>query len=146
MCTTTMKKLRQLVYDDESLHYNYKGTSDGPPLEMEDNIINASKYGGISLTMNETVNKSSCGEKETPRFDYRVLEEIMKTLQKEKYLGDQITSKANSKNTIEARISRGHAVLAQMSSLLSGETKDRNGHDSEKCLVCQLLSFLTLKS
>ena len=43
----------------------------------------------------------------------------MKTSEKEKYLGDQITSKANSKDTIEARISRGHAVLAKMSALLS---------------------------
>ena len=135
MCTTTMDKLCQLVYDDKNLLYKYKGTVDVPPLEMVDDIITASKCGSTSIAMNETVNtfielkklklsESKCskihvGKKENPCPDLRVHDDIMKTSDKEKYLGDQITSKANSKDTIEARISRGNAVLAQMTALLS---------------------------
>ena len=135
MCTTTMDKLCKLVYNDENLLYKYKGTVEVPLLEMVDNIITASKCGNTAIAMNETVNtfiefkklkvsESKCskihiGKKEIPCPDHRVDEEIMKTSDKEKYLGDQITSKANSKDTIEARISRGNAVLAQMTALLS---------------------------
>ena len=42
----------------------------------------------------------------------------MKNSENEKCLGDNITSKANSKDTNDARKSRGNAVLAQMTALL----------------------------
>ena len=65
--------------------------------------------------MSQNAVKFTLGKKETPCPEHRVQEEIMKTSEKEKYIGDQIASKANSKDTIDARISRGHAVLTQMS-------------------------------
>ena len=43
----------------------------------------------------------------------------MKNSSKEKYLGDYITEKANSKDTIQDRKSRGNAILSQMTALLS---------------------------
>ena len=93
-----------------------------------------SKCGSTAITMNETVNafielkklklseakcsKIHVGKKVNPCPDHRVHNETMKTSENEKYLGDNITSKANSKETIEARKSRGNAVLAQMTALL----------------------------
>ena len=46
-------------------------------------------------------------------------ENVMKNSKKEKYLGDYITEKANSKDTIEDRKARGNAVLSSMTALLS---------------------------
>jgi hypothetical protein len=55
----------------------------------------------------------------------------MKSSNKEKYLGDYITNKASSKDTIEARKSRGYAVLSRMGALLSdiplGKKRTRTG-------------------
>ena len=57
-------------------------------------------------------NSKSCPE-------HKVHKEIMKDSEKEKYLGDFVTEKANSKDTIKDRISKGHAVYANMCSILN---------------------------
>ena len=50
---------------------------------------------------------------------HKVQEEIMKSSANEKYLGDIVNEKDNSKATIEDKKSRGNAVLVQMTALLS---------------------------
>ena len=44
--------------------------------------------------------------------------EIMKTSDNEKYLGDYVTTKANSKSTIEDKQIRGNAIYSEMSAIL----------------------------
>ena len=102
---------------------------------MVDDIITATKCGSTAIEMNATVNSfielkklklsaSKCSKIHVGKHnnicpDHKVHNETMKTSDNEKYLGDNITSKANSKETIEVRKSRGGAVLAQMSAILS---------------------------
>ena len=42
----------------------------------------------------------------------------MKESEKEKYLGDYLTSNANSKECLSARKARGYAILGEMSAIL----------------------------
>ena len=42
----------------------------------------------------------------------------MNESEKEKYLGYYLSSKANSKDTVEARKSRGYAILGEINALL----------------------------
>ena len=51
--------------------------------------------------------------------NHKVHEKVMKESDQEKYLGDYLTNKANSKETIKKRIARGYAVLSNMTSLLN---------------------------
>ena len=134
MCTTTMDKLCKLVYNDETLIYKYKGKVDVPPLEMVDDIITISKGGSTGVALNQTVNtflelkklklsEGKCsqihiGKQKEKCTNHKVHENIMKKSKKEKYLGDIVSEKGNSKETIEDRKSRGNAVLAQMTALL----------------------------
>jgi hypothetical protein len=135
MCTTTMDKLCSLAYKDPNLLYSYKGKVNIPPLEMVDDIVTTSKCGATSLALNETVNtfielkklklsdqkcsKIHIGKDSKICPEHKVHENIMKNSSKEKYLGDYITEKANSKDTIQDRKSRGNAILSQMTALLS---------------------------
>ena len=50
--------------------------------------------------------------------DHLVDNTNVKESTKEKYLGDYLTSKANSKDTIHDKKSRGYGILAQMSAIL----------------------------
>ena len=55
-CTTTMDKLVQKAYEEDTLIYKYKGEVSVPPLEMIDNILTVQKCGATSLAMNSAVN------------------------------------------------------------------------------------------
>jgi hypothetical protein len=106
---------------------------DVPPLEMVDDIFSAVKCGKNSSELNEAVghfidkkklklsvkkcanihigtkaSKLKCPQK-------LVNGEIMKNSDKEKYLGDFLTTKANSKDIIVERKSRGYAILSEIS-------------------------------
>ena len=132
---TTMDKLCKLAYSNENLLYKYRGKVDVPPLEMVDNVITTSKCGSTSITLNQTVNtfmelkklklsedkcsKIHIGKKLSTCPTHFVHGSEMKTSEKEKYLGDIINNKANSKDTIEDRIARGNAILSQMTAILS---------------------------
>ena len=50
--------------------------------------------------------------------ELKVHEESMKSSEKEKYLGDYVTNKANSKETIKARTIRGNAIISEMRAML----------------------------
>ena len=134
MCTTTMDKLCQLAFNDEKILYKYRGTVAVPPLEMVDDIITTSKCGSTSVALNEAVNtfinlkKLKLSDKKCSKIhigknidlcpDHKVHGKELKSTEKEKYLGDFLTNKANSKDTIEDRKSRGNAALSQMSAVL----------------------------
>ena len=135
MCTTTMDKLCKLVYDNSSLLYKYRGHVLVPPLEMVDDVVTASKCGTTAITLNETVNTfielkklklsaGKCsqihvGKKVNVCPAHKVHGEDMKKSDQEKYLGDFVTKKANSKDTLEDRINKGNGALSQMSAILS---------------------------
>jgi hypothetical protein len=136
MCTTTMDQLCKLVYNDDKLQYMYRGTVPVPPLEMVDDVITASKCGSTSIALNSAVNtfmeqkklelsndkcsKIHIGSKISSEHcpAHKVHGNKMKDSNKEKYLGDFVTDKGNSKATIEDRKTRGYAVLSRISALL----------------------------
>ena len=135
MCTATMDKLCKVIYSDQKLLYKYRGNVEVPPLEMVDDIITVSKCGSTSVALNQSVNtfvelkklklsKNKCskihiGKKNKICPEHKVHNETMKVSEREKYLGDFVTDKANSKDTIKDRINRGHAVYANMCSILN---------------------------
>ena len=63
--------------------------------------------------------KLHIGKKTTSCPKHLVHGSEMKTSEKEKYLGDIINSKASSKDTIDDRKTRGHAILSKMTAILS---------------------------
>ena len=113
MCTTTMDKLCKLVYENDSLLYNYRGHVGVPPLEMVDDVVTASKCGSTAVTLNQIgstfielkklkLNAGKCskihfGKKSNDCPDHRVHGEDIKSSEKEKYQGDFLTKKATFK-------------------------------------------------
>ena len=55
MCSCTMDKLGKQAYSDPHMMYNYKNEVAVPPLEMVDDIIQASKCGHQVVTNNTAV-------------------------------------------------------------------------------------------
>ena len=66
----------------------------------------------------------------------KVGSENMEESEKEKYLGDFLTTKANSKDTVEERKNRGHAILSNISAILKdvpmGNRRTQIGLDLRK--------------
>ena len=137
MCTVTMDKLCKLILQDEQALYKYRGKVSVPPLEMVDDIISVVKCGSTATSLNATINafietkKLRFGVNKCAKIHYgnkssnlvcpqqKIHGEAMKSSQKEKYLGDFITNKGNSKQTIAERKARGEAILAEMKAILS---------------------------
>ena len=137
MCTVTMDKLCKLILQDEQVLYKYRGKVTVPPLEMVDDIISFVKFGSTATAMNAKINafietkKLKFGVQKGAQIHFgnkgsNVLcpqQQIhginMKSSQKEKYLGDFITNKGNSKQTIFERKGRGEAILSEMRAILS---------------------------
>ena len=136
MCTATMDQLCKLILKDASLLYKYRGVVSVPPLEMVDDIITAVKCGSTAVTLNATINafieskklklgvkkcaKIHIGNKSSSEMcpDQNIHEEAMKSSEKEKYLGDFVSKKGNSKDTINDRKSRGEAILSEMRAII----------------------------
>ena len=136
MCSSTMDRLCQKIYKEGNLMYKYRGRVCVPPLEMVDDIVTAINCGEQSVNLNAKVNTfveqkklklsaKKCsnihiGNKETKNNCPTKTNsgEIMKESDKEKYLGDFLTSKANSKDTIESRKARGYSILSEISAML----------------------------
>ena len=135
MCTCTIDSLSKISYTDHSLLYKYKNTVNVPPLQMVDDVITASKCGNQVVKTNSLVNtfvklkklelsgskcsrihvgKSKC--KYCPKIS--VNKEPIKDSEKEKYLGDYLTSLANPKATILDRKTKGYGILSEMSAIL----------------------------
>ena len=136
MCTNSMDKLCKQIYENDDLLFKYRGVVSVPPLEMVDDIVTVSKCGEKSTKLNHKVNtfieskklklsSTKCanihiGNKKSRNACpiKKVSDEVMKESDKEKYLGDFLTNKANSKDTVESRKARGYAILGNISALL----------------------------
>jgi hypothetical protein len=154
MCTVTMDKLCKEIYTKDNLMFKYRGTVDVPPLEMVDDIVSAVKCGKDSSELNEAVNdfidkkklKLSGGKCANIHIGNKasrakcpnkaVNGEEMKDSKKEKYLGDYLTTKANSKETIANRKTKGYGILSEMSAILKdiplGNRRTQIGIDLRK--------------
>jgi hypothetical protein len=136
MCTVSMDKLCKLILQDEQVLYKYRGKVSVPPLEMVDDIISPVNCGSTASALNATVNafietkrlklsaakcaKIHLGNRMSKNLcpKQNIHKEDMKNSQKEKYLGDFITDKGNSKETIIERKTRGDAILSEMGAIL----------------------------
>ena len=136
MCTVSMDKLCKLILQDEQVLYKYRGKVSVPPLEMVDDIISPVNCGSTASALNSTVNafietkrlklsaakcaKIHLGNRLSKKLcpKQNIHKEDMKSSQKEKYLGDFITDKGNSKETIIERKTRGDAILSEMGAIL----------------------------
>ena len=136
MCTTTMDKLGKEIYADPTLVYKYRGSVDVPPLEMVDDVISASKCGPTTVAPNASVNSfverkklklsaDKCvrihiGNKSSNHQcpPLKVHTEEMKNSEREKYLIDFVTTKANANETLVARKTRAYAILSEIRAIL----------------------------
>ena len=136
MCTSTMDKLCKTIYKEKEMLFKYRGIVEVPPLEMVDDVVTVSLCGENSMNLNSAVNsfvehkklklsETKCanihvGNKETKDQcpNKKIGDNIMNESEREKYLGDYLTSKANSKYTLESRKSRGYAILGEISAML----------------------------
>ena len=134
MCTVTMDKLANQIYNSDNLLYKYNEEVSVPPLEMVDDILTVSKCGVTAITMNTEVNSfielkklelghSKCGRMHIGSKCFKchkgnVHGEVMKETTKEKYLGDQINNKGTIKDTIIERTNKGYAIVSQIMALL----------------------------
>jgi hypothetical protein len=125
-----------------------------PPLEMVDDIVTAVKCGENSTELNGVVNdfiehkKLKLSEKKCANLhignkasklkcpNKAVSDEKMNDSNKEKYSGDYLTTKENSKDTIAARKTKGYAILSEMSAILKdvplGNRRTQIGIDLRK--------------
>ena len=135
-CSTTMDGLPKHVLQDTQAMYKYRGLVSIPPLEMVDDVITVVECGIKSVKLNATVNafidskklslsSSKCakihmGNKQTLEKspDLKVNNMLMKSSDKETYLGDYISKKGNSKETIKDRNIRGDSILSNMRAIL----------------------------
>ena len=76
----------------------------------QDQVITKDKKKRLKQFLNKS-SKKSCPTK-------MVDNEVIKESEKEKYLGDYLTSKANSKDTIIARKAQGYGILGEITALL----------------------------
>ena len=136
--------------------FKFRGQVNVPPLEMVDNIVTAANCGEESVNLNAKVNTfvehkklklsaKKCsnihiGNKTTRnncpnKFS---VNEIMKESNKEKYLGDFLRKRANSKDTIETRKTRGYSILSEISAMLKdGKPTNQYWSSALKGMVSQ---------
>ena len=135
LCTSTINKLGQLVYDNPQLSYKYIGTVVVPPLQMIDDVLTISKCGSTSVAMNSLVNsfmyskklklnKLKCSKIHVGRKSHvcpqlLVQKNNMKQSEQEKYLGDIIHQNGKQHATIIDRISKGYGILANITAILT---------------------------
>lgn len=134
-CTASMDKLGQLAYENENLLYWYKGAVAVPPLCMVDDILAVQECSQDSVRINAVINsfvemkklrlssdkcsKIHVGKDSTLCPDLKTHELSMKNSRQEKYLGDMINSSGKVKETIEARVAKGHGIVSEILAILS---------------------------
>ena len=132
MCTSTMDKLGKIAYENPESLYKYKGVPI-PPLGMVDDVITVSNVENTE-NMNSLVNnfiehkKLKLSETKCSRIhigknheecpDLKVHEHTMRESNKEKYLGDIISSDGKIQQTIENRKTKGHGAISEIKSIL----------------------------
>ena len=138
LCTASMDKLGQLVYQNDELIYKYKGAVETPSLGMVDDILTIQKCSSDTLKINAVVNSfiegkklklsaSKCHrihvknnkQKNDPKCpELKVHNEPMKESKQEKYLGDLINTSGTHRNTIEDRKNKGYGIVNEIIAIL----------------------------
>ena len=133
LCTCTIDKLGKHAYELPELLYKYKGVPI-PLLGMVDDILTVTDVENTA-TMNKLVNtfiekkklklsKYKCfrihigkGHEECPQLI--VHQDIMKTSEREKYMGDTIDQTGTIQATIDKRKSKGDGIIAEILSIVN---------------------------
>ena len=132
-CTTTMDKLGQLAYEDESLLYLYKGVVSVPPICMVDDILSIQKCPN-SVRTNAIINafievkKLTLSEKKCHQIhigkpsnncpELKVHKNKMRKSESERYLGDIVDKRGNVKATIADRVAKGYGIISEIQAIL----------------------------
>ena len=135
MCTTSMDKLGQEVYENENLIYWYKGIVAVPPLCMVDDILAVQSCSQKSVELNAKINafielkklsfsQSKCskihiGKENAVCPQLKVHEQTMKDSHQEKYLGDLVHTSGKIKATIEQRAAKGWGIVSDILAILN---------------------------
>ena len=129
---TTMDKLGQMAYEDESLLYMYKGLVAVPPICMVDDILSVQKC-SESLKINAIINafietkKLKLSKKKCNRIhvgqsneclDLNIHEGKMNNSDKEKYLGDIVDKHGTIKETIADRVAKGFGIVSEIQAII----------------------------
>ena len=138
LCTVSMDKLGQFVYDHPDLVYKYKGVVETPSLGMVDDVLCVQKCSTQTVKMNSIINsfmeskKLKLSAKKCNRIhiqnkkcrksincpEIKVHKDIMKTSTEQKYLGDIINSNGSIRNTIEERKNKGFGIANEIIAIL----------------------------
>ena len=134
LCTNSMDKLGQQVYEKEELIFWYKGMVAVPPLCMVDDILAVQKCSRKSVEMNAfanafielkklTFSQSKCskihiGKQTDVCPQLKVHENTMKESSQEKYLGDLINSSGKIKATVQDRAAKGYGIVSEILAIL----------------------------
>jgi hypothetical protein len=136
MCTCSMDKLGKQAYGDRNILYQYKGVVQVPPLQMVDVVISASKCGSQVVSTNSAVttfsklkklelSESKCARIHIGKFkcdhcaNISVNGKPIKESEKEKYLGDYLTSYASPAATLQDRKCKGYGILGEIRAILN---------------------------
>ena len=133
MCTGTMDKLGKVAYSVPDILYKYKGIPI-PPLGMIDDILTVSSVEN-SQDMNKLINtffehkKLKLSSKKSYRIhigkghkncpDFKVHEDQINEVDKEKYLGDVIDKSGTIQATIDQRKAKGDGIVAEIISIIN---------------------------
>ena len=133
-CTASVDKLGQLVYENEELLYWYKGAVAVPPLCMVDDILAVQECSKDSVQINSVINsfielkKLTFSSKKCSKIhvgkvsdtcpDLKIHSDKMKDSKQERYLGDQLSSSAKVKDTIDDRVAKGFGIVSDILAIL----------------------------
>ena len=138
LCTATMDKLGQQVYNSSELLYKYKGVVETPSLGMVDDILTIQECSTSSVRMNATVNAFIEGKKLTLSnkkchrihvqkkssknkpdcMPLKIHNSKMNEAQQEKYLGDFIDTSGTIRKTVEERKNKGYGIVSEIIAIL----------------------------
>ena len=147
LCTVTMDKLGQFIYNHPELTYKYKGVVKTPSLGMVDDVLCVQKCSTSTVKLNSIINSfieskklklsaKKChrihiqNQKEKRKTEcqkIKVHENEMNNSKEQKYLGELICSNGSVRNTIEGRKNKGYGIvneiIAIMEEILLGRFK-----------------------
>ena len=134
-CTTMMNNLGEISYQDKNI-YKYKGEVPIPTLQMVDDILGIQKCNTKMVNQNSYINsfiesrkqvfnESICARIHVGKHnkiggcpDLYVHNNIMKNSEKEKYLGDILSSSGYPHETILDRVKKGQGIISEILSIL----------------------------
>ena len=135
ICTAVMDKLAKMFYSNQEIIFKYKNEVEVPVLGMVDDVLCVSKCSNQAVISNATINafmevnklklsETKCsrihiGKKLNKCPELKVHKDVMKTSNKEKYLGDIITSEGNLDATIEDRITKAWSYYAEIKAIIN---------------------------